>query len=104
MAIELAPKGIRVNAIAPGAVAGDNHYKAINDYSPEAVGKLIPAGFEGVPEDIANIAVFLASDEARYIVGQTLVVDGGTTSWLALNDGFKKKPEGSFGKGYVAGI
>jgi NAD(P)-dependent dehydrogenase (short-subunit alcohol dehydrogenase family) len=104
LAIELAPKGIRVNAIAPGAVAVENHYKAINDYNPEAVGKLIPAGFEGVPEDIANIAVFLSSDEARYIVGQTLVADGGTTSWLALNDGFKKKPEGRFGKGYVSGI
>ena len=69
-----------------------------------ANGKLIPAGFEGVPEDIANIAVFLASDEARYIVGQTLIVDGGTTSWLALTDGFSNKQPGVFGKGYVAGI
>ncbi len=104
LAVELAPKGIRVNAIAPGAIAVENHYNAIKDYDPKANGKLIPIGFEGVPEDIANIAVFLASDEARYMVGQTLVVDGGTTSWLALTDGFSNKQPGVFGKGYVAGI
>ena len=65
---------------------------------------LIPTGFVGLPEDIAKVAVFLASDGARYIVGQTLIVDGGTTSWLALSEDFKKKPLGDFCKGYVAGI
>ncbi len=104
LAVELAPKGIRVNAIAPGAIAVENHYNAVKDYDPKANGKLIPIGFEGVPEDIANIAVFLASDEARYMVGQTLIVDGGTTSWLALTDGLSNKQPGVFGKGYVAGI
>jgi glucose 1-dehydrogenase/3-oxoacyl-[acyl-carrier protein] reductase len=104
LAIELAPKGIRVNAIAPGAVAVENYYKAIENYDPESMGNLIPAGFTGTPQDIANIAVFLASEEARYIVGQTIVADGGTTSWLAMSDAFRKKPEMRFGKGYVPGI
>ena len=104
LAVELAPKGIRVNAIAPGAIAVENHYKAIKNYDPESMGNLIPAGFTGTPQDIANIAVFLASDAARYIIGQTIVVDGGTTSWLALSDAFRKKPEMRFGEGYVPGI
>ena len=104
MAVELAPKGIRVNAIAPGAVAVENHHKAIENYDPESMGNLIPVGFTGAPQDIANIAIFLASDEARYIIGQTFVVDGGTTAWLAMSDAFKNKPEMSFGKGYVPGI
>ncbi len=104
LAIELAPRGIRVNAIAPGAVAVENHYKVIENYDKDSSGKLIPAGFVGVPADIAKVAAFLASDDARYIVGQTLVVDGGTTSWLALSEDFRKKPGAQLGKGYVAGI
>jgi len=104
LAVELAPKGIRVNAIAPGAVAVENHDKEIENYNPESMGNLIPIGFLGVPEDIANIVVFLASDQARYIAGQTFIIDGGTTSWLALSEDFKKKPAGQLGKGQVAGI
>ena len=104
LAIELAPKGIRVNAIAPGAVEVENHYKADKDYDPVAKGKLIPAGFEGTPEDIAEVALFLASDGARYIVGQTIVVDGGSTSFWCLTDAFKKASAIRYGKGYVPGI
>ncbi len=54
LAVELAPKGIRVNAIAPGAIVVENHYKVMPGYDPAALGKLIPAGFEGVPWDIAR--------------------------------------------------
>lgn len=104
LAMELAPKGVRVNAIAPGAVIVENHYKAIDNLDKEAVGKLIPAGIVGEPEDIAKVAVFLASADARYLIGQTLVVDGGTTSWLALSEDVRKKPLGRFGTDYVAGI
>src|SRR5712671_414670 len=75
LAIELAPKGVRVNAIAPGSVLVDNYYKAIPNYDAREHGKLIPAGFVGEPRDIARAAVFLASNDARYIVGQTLIVD-----------------------------
>lgn len=104
LAIELAPQGIRVNAIAPGAVEVENYYKLMPDFNPEAVGRNIPAGFIGQPWDIARVALFLASDEARFIVGQTLIVDGGTTSWIALNDGFRKPSTSPFGRGYVPGV
>ena len=104
LAIELAVKGVRVNAIAPGAVEVENHYKVVPDYDPKANGEMIPCGFEGVPLDIARVAVFLASDDARYILGQTLIVDGGTTSWMPFNDDFRKRGDVRFGKGYVPGI
>jgi len=104
LAIELAPKGIRVNAIAPGAVEVENHHKIIPNYDPAAMGRVIPAGFVGQPEDIAKVAVFLASDDARYLVGQTLIVDGGTTSWMPFSDGFRQPMGVQFGKGYVPGV
>jgi len=104
LAIELAPKGIRVNAIAPGAVPVESHFRAAPGMSLEAVGKVIPIGFAGEPRDIAKVAVFLASDGARYIVGQTLVVDGGTTSWMPFSDGFRRPMETQFGRGYVPGL
>lgn len=104
VAIELAPKGIRVNAIAPGAVTVENHYKVIPGYDPSVFGKVIPAGFMGEPWDIARTAIFLASDDARFIVGQTLVVDGGTTSWMPFSEDFKQPLDSSFGLGYVPGI
>jgi NAD(P)-dependent dehydrogenase (short-subunit alcohol dehydrogenase family) len=104
LAVELAPKGVRVNAIAPGAVAVENHYKAAPNYDPEANGKLIPCGFEGLPLDIARVAVFLASEGARYIVGQTLIVDGGTTSWMPFSDAFRQPSTSRFGRGYVPGM
>ena len=72
--------------------------------SLKAIGKVIPVGFAGEPRDIAKVAVFLASDDARYIVGQTLVVDGGTTSWMPFGEGFKEPMKVRFGKGYVPGI
>ncbi|MCC7261833.1 MAG: SDR family oxidoreductase [Candidatus Latescibacteria bacterium] len=104
LAIELALKGVRVNAIAPGSVVVENHYKAMPDLDLEAGGRNIPCGFVGVPLDIARVAVFLASPDARYIVGQTLIVDGGTTSWMPFSDGFRQPMGVQFGKGYVPGL
>jgi NAD(P)-dependent dehydrogenase (short-subunit alcohol dehydrogenase family) len=104
LAIELAPQGVRVNAIAPGAVEVENHYIADENYDPVAKGQLIPAGFEGTPRDVAEVALFLASEGARYIVGQTIVVDGGSTSFWCLTDAFKKPSAIRYGKGYVPGI
>jgi len=104
LAIELAPKGIRVNAIAPGAVEVENHHKIFPDYDREAMGRVIPSGFVGQPLDIAKVAVFLGSDDARYVVGQTLIVDGGTTSWMPFGDGFRQPVGGQFGAGYVPGL
>ena len=104
LAIELAPSGIRVNGIAPGAVEVPNYYQAMPDWDRAAAGRLIPAGFVGQPADVAAAAVWLASDQARYIVGQTLVIDGGTTSWLPFSDAFRQPQTAQHGKGYVPGL
>ena len=104
LAVELAPKGIRVNGIAPGAVIVDNHYKAIGEIDLAETGRNIPAGFIGEPRDVARLAIFLATDEARYIVGQTIIIDGGTTAWLPFCDAFRQRSDAKFGKDYVPGI
>jgi NAD(P)-dependent dehydrogenase (short-subunit alcohol dehydrogenase family) len=104
LAIELAPKGIRVNAVVPGSVEVEAYYKIFSDFNAEAAGKNIPIGFIGQPVDIAKVVLFLASDDARYIVGQALIVDGGTTSWMPFGDGFRQPMTGQFGRGYVAGL
>ncbi len=104
LAIELAPRQVRVNAIAPGSIEVENYYRAMNGFDAQAAGQGIPAGFIGQPADIARVAVFLASPAARYIVGQTLVVDGGTTAWMPFGDGFRQRPRARFGTGYVPGV
>jgi NAD(P)-dependent dehydrogenase (short-subunit alcohol dehydrogenase family) len=78
LAIELSPMGIRVNAIGPGLIATPLNAKARENpaYMKNFEGR-IPLGRIGTPEDIAPVAVFLASDMARYITGVTLPVDGG---------------------------
>lgn len=73
---ELASRGITVNAIAPGFIETDMTDK-LNDTIREEVLKQIPLGCMGQPEDIAHTVVFLASNKAKYITGQVLVVDGG---------------------------
>ena len=76
VAKELAPRGITVNAIAPGYIATDMTDQ-ITDQAKESLITKIPLGRIGSPSDIAASALFLASDEAGYITGQTLTVDGG---------------------------
>jgi len=78
MALELAPHGIRVNAIAPDICWTEGLARAIGEAEPERHRLLVPLGRAGVPEDIAGAAVFLASDLAGYVTGVTLPVDGGT--------------------------
>jgi len=78
VANQLAPKAIRVNAIAPGTV----WTPMVEDLGPEMRErrrKAIPLGVEGTAWDVGWAAVYLASDEARWVTGQTLVVDGGLT-------------------------
>jgi glucose 1-dehydrogenase len=80
MAQELAPKRIRVNGIAPGAIQTPINTSVWN--TPDALKRLltlIPYGRIGLPEDIARAAVWLASDDSDYVVGTTLFVDGGMT-------------------------
>jgi 3-oxoacyl-[acyl-carrier protein] reductase len=77
MALELAPYGITVNAVGPGPTATE---RVRGRYTPEEWaerGRGIPLGRCGEPEDIADAVLFLASDRARYITGQTLHVNGG---------------------------
>lgn len=81
MALELASKGINVNAIAPGAIESDMSVGLKdNEEQLKATLTQIPKGRIGKPEDIGAAAAFLASDEADYITGIVIYVDGG---WLA---------------------
>lgn len=73
---ELASRGIRVNAIAPGFIRTEMT-EVLADSVKEAANAQIPMKHFGEPEDVANAAVFLASDAAGYITGQVLCVDGG---------------------------
>lgn len=73
---ELASRGITVNAIAPGFIETDMT-DVLSDIVKEASEAQIPLGHFGKPEDVAAAAAFLASEEARYITGQVLHVDGG---------------------------
>jgi 3-oxoacyl-[acyl-carrier protein] reductase len=76
---ELAPKGIRVNAIAPGFIDTDMVRGMPADLYQQRLGT-IAMGRIGTPEDVANVALFLASDLSRYVTGQVIGVDGGMSS------------------------
>lgn len=108
LAVELAHKGIRVNAIAPGWVTVDNYFNVLPGFNLEDAKRdaanSVPLGRSGNPIDIARIAVFLCSDDAAYIVGQTIVADGGTTSLMSLISDFRNESSAQFGKGYLPGV
>ena len=79
MALEFAPKGVRVNAICPGVTKTD----ILSTVAPEQLEQLamaIPMGRLGEPEEIAAAAVFMVSDDASYMTGQALAIDGGYTT------------------------
>lgn len=78
LAAELAPRGIRVNAVAPGMLT-EGMAQRLDKRVMEARLKQVPLGRFGQPEEVAKAVMFLASDDASYITGQTLVVDGGIT-------------------------
>jgi glucose 1-dehydrogenase len=88
IAQELAPKKIRVNSIGPGAIETPINTSAWD--TPEALTKLlklIPYGRAGKPDDIAQAALWLASDESDYVTGTTLFVDGGMTLYPGFATG-----------------
>ena len=76
LALELAPHGIRCNVIRPGLIMTEGFAEMPDDFFDSQV-PLIPLGRIGQPEDVANAAAFLCSDEAQFITGTVLTVDGG---------------------------
>jgi NAD(P)-dependent dehydrogenase (short-subunit alcohol dehydrogenase family) len=88
--VELAPSGIRSNAIAPGTIMTPIMARAFgvpaeeadsfSDFLAERLGPKLPIGRVGFPDDIADVAVFLASDLSRYVTGIVIPVDGGATA------------------------
>lgn len=74
LALELASRGITVNAVAPGIIATDMSEGA---FDAEAIRKLVPMQRTGMPEEVADLVAFLASDKAAYISGQVISINGG---------------------------
>jgi NAD(P)-dependent dehydrogenase (short-subunit alcohol dehydrogenase family) len=81
MALDLAPFGIRLNVVGPGAIHTEE-YEPAGEEAKIRRGQTVPLGRVGYPEDIAGAVAFLASDDASYITGQTLYVDGGMLAQL----------------------
>ena len=89
MAVDLGSEGVRVNAIAPGWIRSELSDNYINSQAdPDAAWKglyqMHPAGRIGVPGDVGQLAVYLASDASAFITGQVIVIDGGRTAKLPL--------------------
>jgi NAD(P)-dependent dehydrogenase (short-subunit alcohol dehydrogenase family) len=88
IAMELGPMGIRANSMAPGIIATEMTRPALSE--PELAAdwmRRIPSRRYGTPEDVADLALFLASDESRYINGEMIYVDGGATwAWSKPGD------------------
>ena len=94
VACEYGPAGVRTNAICPGSIAtrlretsreilgasAPDMQRGVGTASPERLRDIVPLGSRGTPEDVARVAVFLASAESDYLNGHALVVDGG---WVA---------------------
>jgi 3-oxoacyl-[acyl-carrier protein] reductase len=80
MALEVARDGITVNALAPGPVESRMiKSKASLGTGAQNLAAYIPVGYLGQPEDVAGLALYLASEESRFVTGQSIVIDGGYT-------------------------
>jgi len=102
LAVELAPKNIRVVGIAPGWIMVENQVETLGpDFDEQTAAQVVPVGFIGRPVDVAKLAVFLASDDARFINGQTYLCDGGQTALLPGTGDFRKPIDVVFGKKYI---
>jgi NAD(P)-dependent dehydrogenase (short-subunit alcohol dehydrogenase family) len=88
MAIDGGPLGIRVNAVAPGWIL--THADRASEERLQHAARIYPLGRPGRPEEVANVINFLVSDEASFVSGHTLVVDGGLTTQLQDSPGFMR--------------
>jgi glucose 1-dehydrogenase/3-oxoacyl-[acyl-carrier protein] reductase len=83
LAIDLAPRRIRVNAVAPGLIEVPRYFD-MPDYSRERTARRVPWGRMGEPADVARVVAFLVSEAADYVTGQLLYVDGGINARMGL--------------------
>jgi NAD(P)-dependent dehydrogenase (short-subunit alcohol dehydrogenase family) len=81
MAVELAPYHVNVNCVAPGTIEVER-YAALPGYDRQRSAQVIPWGRVGQPRDVATVVAFLCSDDAAFVTGQVICVDGGATSAL----------------------
>jgi 2-hydroxycyclohexanecarboxyl-CoA dehydrogenase len=79
LALELAPSGITVNCVCPGPIATPGLQRVFADQGAHDVTAIVPLGRLGTPDEVAGAVLYLASDEASFITGQALSVDGGAT-------------------------
>jgi len=82
LALEGGPHGITANAVAPGVIVTPQSLDPVNSLGPEGLEEFaarVPVGRNGTPEDVAHAFLYLASEEAAFVTGQTIVIDGGVT-------------------------
>ena len=86
----------------------ENHFKALQGVTEEecyaGAKEKIPVTQPGRPQDIAKLAVFLCSEESEFVLGQTIVADGGTSDLMSLMTDFRTESTARFGIGYVPGV
>ena len=103
--IEMAHQGVRVNAIAPGWVTVESYAKSLPGFNEKDAKKVaaekIPLGRSGSKSEIGKLAVFLCSEDSGYIVGQTIIADGGTSSLMSLISDFRTRSNAQFGRDYL---
>lgn len=104
LAVELIQKGVRVNCIASGWVLVENQRRVLGpEFDEQEAGLSLPSGFIGEPSDIGQLAIFLAGEESRYIIGQTILCDGGQSTVLPCAPHFRTPVAEKWGQGYVPG-
>ena len=107
LAVELGHRGIRINAIAPGWITVEGYASAIPGFNLEQAAEdakvKVPVARYGLPVDVAKLAAYLCSEDAGFIAGQTLVIDGGTTALMSLISDFRTESKARFGTGYLPG-